>query len=152
MWFAENRYELIENKSQNGVFVKKLMLTIAENIPVTSTYLYGRFPLMLAAFFDDTDSILALIKKGADVNQDNFGWTALHHATYDGNMNACETLLENGANINAVDHKGWTPLMYAANFGKKNHEAYKFLIEKGADKTLRNHANETASQLYRFQE
>lgn len=149
VWFAENRTTLIANKSKIGPFLKKLMLATAENVPVTITAKYGCFPLMLAAAIDDTDSILALIKKGADVHQQNdFGATALHIAAYYGSLNSCETLLENKANIDAVNIIGGTPLMRAAFHGKEN--VFKFLIEKGANKNLTNNNGKTALQLARF--
>merc|ERR1712098_340499 len=74
LWFAENRHKL--NKSTNKVFLKAVMLTIAENVDVTLTDRHGISPLMLAAAFDDKDSIVVLIKRGANVNQqDNFEGT-----------------------------------------------------------------------------
>merc|ERR1712098_969987 len=150
LWFVENRFELIDNKSTNKVFLKALMLAIAKNVDVTLTDWYGNFPLMLAVTFDDKDSILTLIKRDANVNQDKYGWTTVHEAAYHGNIDACATLLENDANIDAANHTGWTPLMTAAINGKRN--VYKFLITKGADEIRTNNFGETAAQLANFQQ
>lgn len=146
---VENLYYLPENP-QNVLFLKKLMLTIAENVAVKFTDGYEYSPLMLAAALDDNISILTLIKRGADVHQQNhyFKLTALHYAAIYGHINACAALLDNGANIDAATRIGYTPLMDAAYNGMKN--VFTFLIAKGADKTLLNNAGETALQLARF--
>jgi len=149
VWFVDNSYEL-KHKSTNKVFLKALMFAIAENIAVKFTNRYGHFPLMLTTAFDDKDSILALIKRHTNVNQqDNFGRTALHFAAHYGNIDACATLLDKDADIDAVDHDGYTPLMFAAINGEKN--MYEFLIAKGAYQTLTNNNGRTASQLAGFQ-
>jgi len=151
VWIAGNVYSLIYKNKQNSVFLKELMSAIAENVTVTCTGWYERSPLMVAAIFDDKDSILALIKREANVNQQDVdGETALHIAAYYGNINACATLLNKNANIDAADVAGWTPLMDAAHNGEK--QMYKFLIDKGADETLPNFYGTTASQLARFQQ
>merc|ERR1712098_169379 len=113
-WFVDNRHILTANKSQHGALLKKPMLAISENIAVTSRNQHGDSPMMLAALFDDTDSILALIKRNVDVNQQNdYGCTVLHFAARYGNINACKTLLDNKAKIDArCPNK--TPLMWAA--------------------------------------
>lgn len=138
LWFVEN-VPFWGDKSQNVSFLKELMLAIAENINVTFRHpRQGNTPLVMAAAFDDTKSILALIKRGANVNQQTSmlnhrpnQWSALHIAVYLGNINACAALLENNANIEAVADPGrMTPLMVAAVYGSK--QMIEFLIEKGA--------------------
>ena len=47
----------------------------------------------------------------------------------DGNLKEAKNILANGYNINTIDKKGATALMYAATFNKKN--VIKFLIEAG---------------------
>jgi ankyrin repeat protein len=148
LWFAANCFKL-KNKSTNKPFLKALMFAIAENVAVTFTDRKGLSPLMLAAAFDDKDSILALIKRDANVNQqDNYGWTSLHIAAAYGNIDACADLLDKDADIDLVDNFGWTPLITAAFDGNKN--MYKFLIKKGADETLTTDSGATAAQLTRF--
>lgn len=145
VWLAENDHEL--NKSQNASFLKELMLAVAQNVAVTFTAWFGYSPLIIAAKFDDVDSILTLIKRGANVYQrDYFGWTALHVAAQMSNINACAALLDAGTNVNVATRDGWTPLMRA---GQK--KMFEFLIEKGANKDLTTDKGETAAQLARFQ-
>jgi hypothetical protein len=154
VWLIENWIYIIENKFQNDAraLLKALMRTIAETIPVKFTDPeYENSPLMIAAAFDDIDSILTLIKRGTDVNQQNkFGGTALHNAAGMGNIFACATLIEENANIDALNHGGYTSLMVAARYGKK--DVFKFLIGGGADKNLVNNDGKTASQIAKFKE
>merc|ERR1712098_820344 len=159
LWFGGNWYDLMTvywvkftYKYQISPFLKELMLPITENVAVTFTEpRFKRSPLMVAALIDDTDSILKLIKRGADVNrQDYIGRTALHYAAKNRSINACATLLDNDAHIDAASYSGYTPLMGAAYYGQKN--MYQFLIKKGAAQTLINNDGKTASQLVRFRE
>lgn len=52
-------------------------------------------------------------------------------AAKEGNITACKLLLEQGAEVNAMDEKGNTPLHYAAQGGYT--ELCKLLLEHGAD-------------------
>lgn len=61
---------------------------------------------------------------------------ALIEASIKGNVEDAKSLLENGANVNAQDDKGWTPLMFAAK--SQNVELTKLLMENGADSEIRN--------------
>lgn len=51
-------------------------------------------------------------------------------------------LLVNGANINALNHWNITPLMYAGFYG--NTKIINFLLDQGADKSLKNYWGATA--------
>src|SRR5688572_14927452 len=59
------------------------------------------------------------------------GWTALHHAAFEGHERMAGMLLGAGAQIDAADSDGVTPLMLAANMGKK--DCARLLLERGAD-------------------
>jgi ankyrin repeat protein len=55
-----------------------------------------------------------LVERGADVNAaGEFGWTALHAATYQGLNDVIEFLAGHGANLDAKDRFGQTPLSIA---------------------------------------
>jgi len=60
----------------------------------------------------------------------------LIQAAQDGNLPAVQTLLEEGADVNAKDTYGFTALMTAAQKGHT--EIVKLLLEKGADVNARN--------------
>jgi len=55
----------------------------------------------------------------------------LHDAAEKGNLEAVKQHLAAGANVNAKDDDGWTPLLYAAAEGRK--EVAELLIANGAD-------------------
>jgi len=71
------------------------------------------------------------------------GRTALMRASKDGNIRLMEDLIYSGANINAQDNDGWTPLMFASRF-QKNEKAVSLLIKKGADIKKKNNYGMTA--------
>ena len=75
----------------------------------------------------------SLLEKKVDVNIANvFGKTALHRAAERGKLEACEMLIERGANINAEEHTTkLTPLHYAAFRG--NVDVIRSLLTAGAD-------------------
>ncbi|XP_032543626.1 protein phosphatase 1 regulatory subunit 12A isoform X4 [Chiroxiphia lanceolata] len=79
----------------------------------------------------DTEEVLRLLERGADINYANVdGLTALHQACIDDNVDMVKFLVENGANINQPDNEGWIPLHAAASCGYLDIAEY--LISQGA--------------------
>jgi hypothetical protein len=80
---------------------------------------------------------------------------ALFRATKKGDLDAVKQALENGANINATDSKGRTPVMIAARKSIKQmgdfkaskafHEIAMYLISKNADLLVQDHEGATAA-------
>ncbi len=97
--------------------------------------------LFEAAKEGEKNLTLALVKKGIDVNiRDKEGKTPLHWCT--NRHIAAAILLENGALPNIYDTLGNTPLHYATN-----RNATKILLDKGADKTIKNNEGKTAYEI-----
>ena len=80
-----------------------------------------------AADDGNIEAIKQHIAAGTDVNS-NYEWTPLHAAA---NKETAELLIAKGADINAKDNLGGTPLFWAALEG--NEEVAELLIGQGAD-------------------
>jgi hypothetical protein len=65
------------------------------------------------------------------------GWGPLHYASSAGKLNIAEFLVANGAKVNALSPSETTPLMMAVSSG--NELLIKFLLDNGADLSIRNH-------------
>ncbi len=97
-------------------------------------------PLMMAALKGHLELARKLIERDADVNKT--GWTPLHYAATNGHLAIMGLLIENHAYIDAESPNGSTPLMMAAHYGTP--AAVKFLLEAGADPSLKNQLGLTA--------
>ena len=64
-------------------------------------------------------------------DRDKYGNTALILASGDGDCNMVKMLLENGADIEAINERGTTALIRASEYGK--YDVVKILLENGAD-------------------
>jgi ankyrin repeat protein len=89
--------------------------------------------LLMAVNSGNIEKAREALKKGANSNfrigrERN---TLLHQAVLRGNEEMIAILISNGAEINARNVDGWTPLHIAARFG--NSAIAKLLLEKGAD-------------------
>lgn len=78
-------------------------------------------PIMESAKFGYEKGVELLLKEGAktDIQENKWGFTALHYCVVGGNVNAVENLLEAGANINIPDNNGKTPYYYAVKYGHR---------------------------------
>ncbi|NYE60194.1 hypothetical protein FHW58_001346 [Duganella sp. 1224] len=93
----------------------------------------GNTALMMAAFRQNKTAVLALLQRGAQVNQK--GWTALHYAAAAGSVEIATILLDRYAYIDAETPSGMTPLMIAAREGQE--DVVRLLLDQGADATLK---------------
>ena len=84
-----------------------------------------------------------LLQAGADVNtQNNFVNEFFMLCCREGRSDFVTPLLDNGADVNAKDSIGLTPLMHAA-LEPSYAEVFKLLLERGADVNLRNNLDLT---------
>ncbi|MFZ4285777.1 ankyrin repeat domain-containing protein [Variovorax sp. HJSM1_2] len=138
----------VNEKGLTGVFIavrtpspKVLnVLLAAPKIQVETRNEKDESPLMLAALQGDLATCQKLIAKDADVNKT--GWAPLHYAATNGHVAVMQLLLDENAYIDAESPNKTTPLMMAASYGST--EAVKFLLEAGADPTLKNEKNLSA--------
>jgi uncharacterized protein len=99
----------------------------------------GFTPLHFAAFFGHPAAAGLLIERGADLevparNEEIAGAARpLHSATAAGRREVCVVLLDAGADVNARQHAGYTPLLEAAQLGDA--PLVELLLERGADRT-----------------
>jgi hypothetical protein len=68
--------------------------------------------------------------------------TALHLAVLSGSRDVVRQLLTAGAEVNARDIRGMTPLMFAVATDRPHQQIAELLLEAGADPTVRSHADE----------
>ncbi|KAF3484060.1 uncharacterized protein GIQ15_03384 [Arthroderma uncinatum] len=79
--------------------------------------------------------------------RDDEGNTTLTYAAMRKSSSMVSLLLEHGASVNAVNHRGRSPLMEAALWGRLDNA--KLLLENAADKNLRDDGNRLAVDLAR---
>ena len=92
----------------------------------------GRAPVADAAEKMDGARVRALLKQRADVNVPQVdGMTALHWATYHGDVALARELIRAGASANAANRYGVRPLSLACTNGQA--EIVQLLVEAGAD-------------------
>lgn len=77
----------------------------------------------------------------------NDGTTPLMLAAMLGKIKKIQKLVAAGANLDAVDDRGWTSLMYAAS--RNEYEAVKTLLDLGASAILKDMDNKTAVDIAR---
>lgn len=132
----------------------RLAELIRDGADLTRTNDYGHDPLIAAVVFTSPtfsyvsdirparfDHIQLLLASGAKLDfKDKNGNTALHHAAKKGDPNLIALFVERGANVNAVNAQGRTPLFEAL---LSNPVAVNLLIHLGADIDARDARGET---------
>ncbi|WCM91641.1 ankyrin repeat domain-containing protein [Acidovorax sp. NCPPB 2350] len=133
---------------QQGSMQAFKVLMAAPGIKVEARNAKDESPLMIASLRGQLEAARALIAKDADVNKT--GWAPLHYAasgTTDRQLELARLLIDNDAYIDAESPNGTTPLMMAVSYGRA--EVARFLLEQGADPTLKNQVGLTAADFAR---
>lgn len=87
------------------------ILLIAFFAQTTQFFMYG-----MEFLFLPQPCIQCNQKKQLKINKrDKDGWTLLHHAALDGDVELVKKLFRLGANVNAINNKGHSPLFFADN-------------------------------------
>ncbi|OFX62167.1 MAG: hypothetical protein A2046_10080 [Bacteroidetes bacterium GWA2_30_7] len=99
--------------------------------------------LMVAAANGETDKVLAMIKKGANVNARNSTrWSSLAYAAKFNHLEVAKILIENGADINQKVNTGATALQIALN--SENFDIADYLVAQKADVNVKDILGMTA--------
>ena len=108
----------------------------------------GSTPLALAAFFNAPKTARLLLDRGAEIGavaRNFMKVQALHAAVASRNYETVALLVERGADVNARQQVGYTPLMGAASAGRE--DIADLLLRHGADPSLVSEDRKTAATI-----
>ncbi|MCB5362728.1 hypothetical protein H0484_03030 [Pusillimonas sp. CC-YST705] len=100
---------------------------------------------LLQSVYPKAEIIDLMIEHGANPNVRNARGETLLHLT--GDPDAIRKLVSVGADINALDHQGHTPMMAHAPYPETGPDAIYTLWTEGADSTIEGHDGETVFTL-----
>jgi ankyrin repeat protein len=128
-----------------------LRTLLAKDASLASAYSDDGFTaLHFAGYFGATRAIAALLDGGANIEAVTKNFLSnmpLHAAAAGGRVEGCRVLLQSGADPNAKQHGGFTPLMTAAF--SNGRELAELLIAFNADVQVRNDEGKTAAEVAR---
>jgi ankyrin repeat protein len=110
----------------------------------------GYPPVGLAAFFAGPSTVRLLLDRGAEIGaaaRNPMKVQAIHAAVGSRNADSVALLLERGADVNARQQVGYTPLMGAAASGRG--DIADLLLQHGADTALLSDDGKTAADIAR---
>jgi ankyrin repeat protein len=107
-------------------------------------------PLMMLATWHRTDAIRALLDAGGRADEtDSDGISLLGWAALSNQVDNARLLIQRGADVNHVDQKGMTPLLYAASIDFGDSAMVDLLLKSGARADARTKEGLTALDLAR---
>ncbi|CAM9342649.1 unnamed protein product [Scytosiphon promiscuus] len=104
---------LATHRGQDGV----LRCLVHKGVDLDCLNADGKAPLRIAVDAGHVSTMEILLEGGADVNLRTSSRTVLHAAAHHNKADAVEVLVRAGANIEARDNRGLTPLWYSAFHG-----------------------------------
>jgi ankyrin repeat protein len=121
-----------------------LISMIDAGLPVNLQDHKGNSLLMLAAYHGNIETVVELLARKADPDRRNLrNQTPLGGVAFKGFVPVAEVLLDAGADLNADQGGGITPLMLASLFGRT--EMMRFLEKRGANSAARTRWGFTAN-------
>ena len=105
---------------QGDVATARVLLDAGADIDAAAAA--GTSPLVVAAHSDHGALATFLLERGADPNASGAGYTALHAAVLRGNLDLVKTLLESGANPNAVVQHGTPGRRLSADYSLRHQQ------------------------------
>lgn len=129
----------IHEAAATGAVARVIELADADPSAVNSWSPDGFQPLGLAAFFGQAEVVDALLPRGAEINtraRHRFGVAAINAALAGPKPDIARVLIAAGADVNATQNSGETPLHATAFHGSR--EMTTLLLEHGANPNARN--------------
>eukprot|EP01105_Mastigella_eilhardi_P006423 TRINITY_DN17_c0_g3_i1.p1 TRINITY_DN17_c0_g3~~TRINITY_DN17_c0_g3_i1.p1 ORF type:complete len:891 (+),score=239.83 TRINITY_DN17_c0_g3_i1:205-2673(+) len=149
MSVTETTFSVTLSEATTATYMGYPVNWMAYEMPVTNPLLGDIVKLVLAHPPQLSPVLLVKLEKVlqacAVIDSAADGQTLLHAASYSGNSDLITWLLNKGANLDAQDERGWTPLMCAVNachFG-----AAFLLVSRGANPFLVNNRGHSALHL-----
>ena len=102
-------------------------------------------PLILATYRSNNEVAIFLVENTKQINYTSKMGSTLMAGIYKNNVLVFDALIKKGIDLNLTDENKTTALMLAVTL--QNIELTKKLIEKDANKSLKNHINKTAFEL-----
>jgi ankyrin repeat protein len=145
-----NLQELIHLIYENNIPELKKYKDSGIDFSIFDSYTKGNLLLSYSIYgyeehYTQTEMVEFLLESGIDINyqpngRDN-GKSALHNAVGKGHLEIVKALINNGANLDAKDKNGNTPLwncVMMCRGNEKQIEIIKYLISKGSSLDLKN--------------
>lgn len=123
-------------------------LAAADPRQIDATAPDGHIPLGLAAFFGRASTVRLLLAHGADpavASSNEMKVQPLHAAVAGRNAECVQAILDAGADPDARQQVGYTPLMGAASAGRD--DLADLLLARGADPSLQSEDGKTAASV-----
>jgi ankyrin repeat protein len=106
--------------------------------------------LAIAVSFADLPTVKGLLDIGVPVDiEDDDGLTGLGWSAIGNQTEVARVLIERGAQVNHVDKKGMTPLLYAASVDFGDSKMVELLLKSGANPAAKTAEGLTAAELVR---